>query len=139
MVGLNGLATATSVGTWYQGLVKPSFQPPNWVFGPAWTVLFILMATAAWRVWRRPATAERRRGITLYLVQMIPNLAWSVLFFGLRMPRAALIDIVILWFLILATVTVFSLVERSAGWLLVPYLVWVAFAATLNAGIVVLN
>ena len=139
MVGLNGLATATSVGGWYRDLVKPSFQPPNWVFGPAWTVLFILMAIAAWRVWRRPATPARSSAIALYLAQMVPNLAWSVIFFGLRLPRVALVDILILWCMILATVVMFRRQDRPAGWLLVPYLAWVGFASVLNLGIVVLN
>lgn len=138
VVALNGLLTRTSVDGWYQSLAKPSFNPPDWAFAPAWVTLFALMSVAAWRVWRT-RHPWRRRALALFALQLALNPSWSALFFGLRWPLGALVEIVALWLAILATVRAFIEVERSAGLLLLPYLAWVSFAAVLNAGIVTLN
>lgn len=124
-------------GAWYAGLAKPSWTPPNWLFGPAWTTLYLLMALAAWKVW----IAVRRidAALLLYLVQLVLNALWSWLFFGLRRPDLALAGIVLLWLLILATTVLFWRRDRLAGLLLVPYLAWVGFATALNLAIWRLN
>lgn len=136
---LGGLITATTVGGWYQGLAKPSFNPPDWLFAPVWTTLFVLMAVAAWRVWRQPPSTDRQWGLRLYGLQLALNLLWSFLFFGLMAPAAALVEIVWLLGLIAGTAWLFARADRAAGLLLAPYLAWVAFAALLNASIVGLN
>ena len=139
VVALNGWATAQGVGDWYPTLVKPGLTPPNGVFPPVWTALFVLMGIAAWRVWRLPEGPARRRALLLFAVQLGLNLLWSILFFTLRSPAAALADIALLWLAILATLVSFWRLDRAAGLLLVPYLLWVTFAGYLNVGIVRLN
>lgn len=134
-----GAVTATSVGTWYAGLAKPAFNPPDWVFGPVWTVLYVMMAVAAWRVWRRRAAPGARPALGAWAVQLALNLSWSFVFFGARMPGAALAEIAALLAAIVATLVLFRRIERLAGALLVPYVAWVAFAAVLNAAIWALN
>ncbi len=135
---LGSLATRTSVDTWYVELSKPSWTPPDWVFGPVWTSLYILMAVAAWWVWPR---AGRKRGLSLLLFssQLLLNLIWSYLFFGMRWPGGAAIEIVVLLAFILATLWTFAKVSRLAGLLLAPYAAWVGFAMVLNFEIWRLN
>jgi tryptophan-rich sensory protein len=135
--GIGGVATARSVGTWYQTLAKPSFNPPDAVFGPVWGILYTLMALALWLVWRTGAGATP--AVVCFLVQLALNVLWSLLFFGLRRPWLGLIDIVALWAAIVATIVVFARARPLAAWLLVPYLLWVSFATVLNAAIVWLN
>lgn len=137
--GLGGLATAAGVDGWYRTLVKPGFNPPDWVFAPVWTVLYLMMAVAAWRVWRTAATVDRRRALAAFGVQLGLNLLWSILFFGLQQIGLALFEILLLLSAIAVCVVLFWRVERLAGWLLVPYLLWVAFAATLNLSLWLLN
>jgi len=138
--GLGGAATATSVDGWYRALTKPVFNPPAWLFPPVWNLLFALMAIAAWRVHERtPPGAVRRAALALFALQLVANVLWSVLFFGLRQPGAALGEILVLETLIVATTITFYRLDRPAGWLLVPYALWVAFAVALNAAIVWLN
>jgi len=136
---LGGIATATSVETWYQGLQKPPFNPPNWIFAPVWTTLYVLMGVAAWRIWRRREAGGRRLALTLFAFQLALNLAWSFLFFGLQRIDLALVDIVLLLLAIAATIALFWPIERLAAWLLAPYLLWVAFATALNASLWLLN
>ena len=136
---IGGWVTAGSVKTWYPLLEKPPHNPPAWVFGPVWTVLYILMATAAWRVWRAAGWVQARPALILFFAQLGLNLLWSVLFFGLRNPTAALVEIVLLLAAILATMRVFRPIDQKAFWMFVPYALWVGYAATLNAGIVYLN
>lgn len=133
-----GWATSSSVGTWYPGLVKPSFNPPAWLFGPVWTVLYAMIAVAGWRLWRRGGPASRL-ALTAWGVQLLLNLVWSFLFFGGRMIGAALVEIVVLLAAIAATIVLAWRVERAAAWLLVPYLAWVSFATLLNAALWRLN
>lgn len=128
-----GFLTAQSLPTWFPTLVKPSFNPPSWLFAPVWTTLYIMMAVAAWLVWLRKGP------LVLFYVQLALNFAWSLLFFGLHSPALALIDIVAMWVAILLTLLAFWKVDRRAGWLLVPYLAWVSFASVLNASIWWLN
>ena len=128
-----GFLTAQSLPTWFPTLVKPSFNPPSWLFAPVWTTLYIMMAVAAWLVWLRKGP------LVLFYVQLALNFAWSLLFFGLHSPALALIDIVAMWVAILLTLLAFWKVDRRAGWLLVPYLAWVSFAGVLNASIWWLN
>jgi len=116
-------------GEWYAGLVKPSWNPPAWVFGPAWTLLYILMAEAAWLVWRRVGFS---RPLALYFIQLALNAAWTPIFFGAHQLGWALVEIVVLWIAILLTLLSFRRVSPAAGWLLVPYLAWVSIATFLN-------
>jgi tryptophan-rich sensory protein len=138
--GVGSLATTRAIPTWYKGLAKPSFNPPEWLFGPAWTALYLLMAVAAWLVWKRGiGAAGVKLALAVFLVQLILNALWSILFFGLRSPLAGLIGIGGLWLAILATIILFFRVSVPAGVLLLPYIGWVTFAALLNAAILRLN
>ena len=138
--GIGSLATSRAIPTWYQTLQKPSFNPPDWLFGPAWTLLYLLMAVAAFLVWKQGLNvAGVRFALGAFLVQLALNSLWSVLFFGLRSPLAGLLDIIVLWTAIVATIVLFFRVSSQAGILLLPYLAWVTFAAVLNAAIYRLN
>lgn len=134
-----GTAAFVSIDGWYAALQKPSWNPPAWVFGPAWTVLYISMAVAAWLVWREGGWKAQRRALGLFLVQWVLNALWTPLFFGLHRPGLAFAEIVILWLAIAATLAAFWRVNKVAGVLLVPYLAWVTFAAALNFAIWRLN
>ena len=136
---LGGLATSAAIPDWYATLAKPSWTPPNWVFGPAWTTLYVLMAVAAWLVWRRRRLVEVRGALLAWWVQLALNLLWTMLFFGLRQPLWGLIEIVALWVAIAITIALFHRVRPLAALLLVPYIAWVSFAISLNAGIVALQ
>lgn len=136
--GLGSAFTGPAVQTWYPTLNKPSFNPPAWVFGPVWTLLYTLMGIAAWRVWRDPSP-ERRPALVWFGVQLALNVLWSLLFFGAHQPGWAFVEIVLLWGAILATLLRFLSVDRVAGWLLAPYLAWVTFAAVLNFTVWQLN
>ena len=116
-------------GAWYAALNKPAWNPPAWVFGPAWTLLYTLMAIAAWLVWKRDGW---RRPLSLYFVQLLLNAAWTPIFFGAHQLGWALVEIVLLWIAILLTLLAFRGVNRMAAWLMVPYLAWVSFATFLN-------
>ncbi len=117
---------------WYQGLSKPSWNPPNAVFAPVWTVLYLLMAIAAWLVWKRDGLSSAAMPLTLFTVQLVLNAVWSWLFFGRHNIQAALIDLLLLWAFVLATIASFYAVEPLAAILLIPYLLWVSFAGSLN-------
>lgn len=119
-------------GEWYAELRKPSWNPPGWVFGPVWTVLYVLMGAAAWLVWRKAGISGAPVALGIFVAQLVLNGLWSYLFFGLHRPGAALIDIVALWLLILATLVLFWRVRPLSGSLLIPYLLWVGFASALN-------
>lgn len=125
-------------GAWYAGLQKPPGTPPSWVFGPVWTLLYTLMAVAAWLVWKHD-DVPRLLPLGLFLAQLAANGLWSWLFFGLKRPDLAFIDIVLLWVLIVACIVTFRHVRPIAAVLLVPYLLWVSYAAYLNVGIWVMN
>lgn len=125
-------ATAQSVRSWYPTLTKPAWNPPAWLFGPVWTILYAVMGIAAWLVWRRVGFNGGKVALTLYAVQLALNAAWSPLFFGLRNPLAGLVDIVFLWVAIVVTTILFWRLTPLAGWLFMPYLLWVTFATALN-------
>jgi benzodiazapine receptor len=137
---IGSLATAPNIPTWYAGLAKPSFNPPNAVFPVVWTILYVIMAVAAWLVWRAPADESRRRiALAAWFVQLALNVSWSFAFFGARSPLAGLIVIVVLLAAIVVTILAFRRVSGTAALLLVPYLAWVALATLLNASILSLN
>ena len=131
------VATEPEIAGWYGALNKPSFNPPNWVFAPVWTLLYIMMAVAAWRVWR--VAGLRSVPLVLFFVQLAANFAWSFLFFRFHLIGVALADIVLLLLLIIATAIAFWRREHIAGLLLLPYIAWVGFATALNLGIWQLN
>jgi tryptophan-rich sensory protein len=132
---VGGLA-AGSAGQTYAALELPPFAPPSWLFGPVWTALYVMMAIAAWLVWRE---AGWDRALTLWSVQLVLNLAWTPLFFALELYAVALVEIVALLVALGLTTAAFARHSRPAAWLLAPYLAWVGFATALNAAIVVLN
>lgn len=136
---LGGAATTTSVDTWYQTIQKPPFNPPDWIFAPVWISLFIMMAVAGWRVWRRAGFSQERQAFALYGLQLLLNLTWSFLFFGLQQIGLALLEICFLLFAIIATTIAFWRIDRIAGLLFVPYMLWVSFATVLNASLWLLN
>jgi translocator protein len=136
VAGLGGLATAANIPNWYASLVKPSWTPPSWLFGPVWSVLYLSMAVAAWLVWRKGNAIVP---LALFAVQLAFNAAWSWLFFGLHSPVLGFADILVLWTAIVATTIVFWRRSVAAGILFVPYLAWVTFAAVLNLAVWRLN
>ena len=139
-LGLGQLATYPNLAPWYAGLTKPSFNPPNWIFGPVWTTLYALMAFAAWRILRlSQASSARRAALGLFFIQLALNAAWSWMFFGAHNPLLGVINIVPQFLVILATVVAFYRLDKIAGWCLVPLAAWVAFASVLNVAIWRLN
>jgi benzodiazapine receptor len=122
-------------GEWYEQLAKPSWRPPNWLFAPVWTLLYLTIAVSGWLVWREVGLAGGALALSIYLVQLLLNASWTPLFFGLHRPDLALLDIALLWLTISATMAVFYPLSASAAWLLLPYLLWVSFAAALNFSI----
>lgn len=139
VAGSGAIFTAGSVRHWYPTLHKPSWTPPSWLFGPVWTILYLMMAIAAWLVWRRREFVNVNGSLELFAFQLVLNAAWSPLFFGLKNPLAGLLDIVPLWAAILATLASFWKISPIAGTLLVPYWLWVSFAAALNFAIWKMN
>lgn len=135
---LGGIITAQAIPTWYAGLQRPAFSPPNWVFAPVWTTLYILMAIAAWRISNTQHDC-RKKLLGLFFLQLALNVIWTPLFFGLHQPFWAFIDILALWLVLVATVRGFWVVDKTAGLLLLPYLLWVSFASYLNWGFWQLN
>lgn len=151
LVGILGsLSTISAIPSWYATLSKPSFAPPNWVFGPAWTTLYFLMGVAFYLIWKqdtkksagRSASGGKKKvktALQYFFVQLGLNFIWSPLFFGLKSPELGLLVIIALWISIVITMKKFHPLSHGAFYLLVPYLLWVTFATTLNAAIVVLN
>ena len=132
-------ATFESVRTWYPTLVKPSWNPPAAIFGPVWTLLYLLMSIAAWRVWLRREQTGARPALRLFFVSLALNALWSVLFFGLHRPGLALLEVVLFWGTLVLIQVRFARLDRVAGWLWAPYVAWVSFATVLNAAIWRLN
>lgn len=137
--GLGSLITGSSVTTWYPNLIKPDWTPDGRTIGYVWTVLYIMMALAAWLVWRSASRARIMIPLILWAVQLVFNLGWTYVFFGLRSPSWAFIELVFLWVLVAATTTAFYIHSKPAGWLMLPYLAWVTFAGALNYQIWQLN
>ena len=136
---VGGLATGPQIQTWFATVTKPSWNPPNWVFGPVWTVLFLMMAISAWLVWKKVGLRDGKVALIMFAVQLILNVGWSILFFGMQNIQGALIEIGALWLAIAATIFLFSRHSKAAAWLLVPYIAWVSFASFLNYTIWTLN
>lgn len=137
--GLGSVVTTSKIPNWYADLTKPVWTPPNWLFGPVWTALYIGMAVAAWLVWRQRGIGAAKLPLALFATQLALNSLWSVLFFGFQNPGVAFIEILLLWAAILATLIAFWRYSTLAGSLLIPYLAWVTFAAVLNGAIWSLN
>lgn len=138
---LSSITTQSSIKTWYPTIEKPVFNPPNWVFAPVWTMLFILMGIAAGRVWNQLETNKElvKKGLLFFGVQLALNALWSYLFFGLQNIFLALIEIILLWLVIYETYLIFKQIDKKASYLLLPYLAWVGFASILTASIFWLN
>ncbi len=138
---IDNLATIPNIPVWYAGLNKPGFTPPNWVFGPVWSLLYAMMVLAFWRVLLRRSrwTTAGWRVVGVFLVQMVLNAFWSVAFFGMHNPLLGLVVVIALELMIVATIITFKPIDRMAAWLLAPYAVWVGYATALNAAIVGLN
>ena len=136
---LGAIATTPEIAGWYRTIAKPSWNPPDWIFGPVWTTLYILMAIAAWLVWRPAGFAAASTPLTLFAVQLMLNMAWSWVFFSLHQPGWAFGEIILLWLAIAATTVAFFRSSKIAGYLMLPYLAWVSFAAVLNFTIWRLN
>lgn len=137
---IGGAATGPNIATWYAGIEKPWFTPPNYVFGPVWTILYAMLAFAFWRILRLPAGEPARGGaVGWFLAQISLNALWSVVFFGFQAPKLALLVIAALWLSILGNMIAFMRLDRLAGWIFAPYIAWVSFAAALNVAIALMN
>lgn len=137
----SGMITREAITTWYPTLVKPSFNPPNWVFAPVWTLLYAMMGVAAGIIWNQMKTDRTivKKALQFFAIQLALNAVWSYLFFGLKNPMLALLEIALLWLMIYETYLKFVKINKIAGYLLLPYLAWVSFASVLNASILWLN
>ena len=132
--------TIDAIPTWYAGLSKPSFNPPNWLFGPVWIVLYIMMGISLFIIWKEDLKNKQvKSAFIIFMIQLVFNTAWSIVFFGAHSVTGGLIVIIILWILILMTILSFMKISRIAGILLIPYLLWVSFASFLNYSIFKLN
>lgn len=132
---ISGFATAKNVNGWYETLNRPWFAPPNYLFGPVWTGLYIMMGVALWLIWKQPASVPyRNTALLLFIAQLVLNFFWTFIFFQWKQMGWALAEILVLWALILVTIILFSKVNKTAAWLLVPYISWVSFATILNYG-----
>jgi translocator protein len=137
---IGSMFTTSKIPTWYAALQKPSFTPPNWLFAPAWTVLYILMGIAAFLVWKKGLNnTDVRKALILFLVQLVLNALWSVVFFGMQSTYGGVVVIVILWVAILMTLLQFFKISKAAGGLMIPYILWVTYAASLNISIWIMN
>lgn len=137
---IGSFATVSKIPGWYAGLVKPAFAPPNWIFGPVWTLLYASMGFAAYRVWSKGAQKKEIRNLLgLFLFHLVVNSAWSLVFFGMENIALALLIIAALWILIALLIFRFSTVDKISAFMLVPYLLWVSFASILNLSLLVLN
>jgi|GEM_PF-84749 len=137
---IGSIFTVPSIDGWYSNLIKPELAPPNWVFGPVWTTLFFLMGISAFLVWKKGlASREVKVALSVFFVQLILNILWSIIFFGWQSPGAAFMEIIFLWLAIIATIIVFAKVSKPAAWLILPYIIWVSFAGYLNFSIWRLN
>lgn len=140
VAGLIGsVSTVSEIPTWYANLNKPSFSPPNAIFGPVWTILYVMMGFSLYLFWKAANKGVLLKGMLLFGSQLVLNTLWSILFFGAKSPLLALINIVVLWVLILATILHFYKTSKTAAYLLVPYILWISFATILNFAIWSLN
>ncbi|WP_348812959.1 TspO/MBR family protein [Flavobacterium maritimum] len=137
----SGIVTRSSITTWYPTLIKPSFNPPNWIFAPVWSMLYVMMGVAAGLVWSKIESDKEavKKALVVFAIQLALNALWSYLFFGLHNPLLAGLEIIILWLMIYETYIQFAKINKIAGYLLIPYLLWVSFATVLNGSIWWLN
>ena len=137
---LGSVFTMPSIPTWYAAINKPAWNPPNWIFGPVWTILFILMGIALWLIWEKGLDKiQVRTAVNIFSAQLVLNIVWSLLFFGLHSPFWAFIEIIALWLMILWTIIAFYRLDKTAGLILIPYILWVSFASFLNFTVMRLN
>jgi tryptophan-rich sensory protein len=137
---IGSIFTFSAISTWYTGLNKPFFSPPNWIFGPVWIILYTMMGISAYLVWQRGVKkVPVSQALNIFALQLILNALWSIIFFGMKSPPAAFLEILILWVFIVKTIQRFSKLSQTAAYLLYPYLAWVSFATVLNLAIVILN
>jgi len=138
--GIGSLFTAPSIPTWYASIQKPAFNPPNWIFAPVWTTLFLLMGISLYLIWEKGLEKkEVKMAFSVFGIQLALNVIWSILFFGLQSPFFAFVEIVLLWIAILVNIIFFYRISKWAGILLIPYIMWVSVAAFLNYSVWVLN
>ena len=136
---VGGLFTASSVNSWYPQLIRPEFAPPNWVFAPVWNILYLLMAVSLYFVWSSDGQKTKKRALMAFAFQLVLNMTWSAVFFGLRSPAGGFLVILILIAAILCNISLFGRISRKSAMLLLPYLCWVGFASYLNYGYWILN
>ena len=136
---ISGIATSGNITTWYAGLNKPSFNPPNWIFGPVWTVLYLLMGISLFLIWRSPAGDARNYALTIFCIQIILNFAWSFIFFHFKQTGWAFVEIILIWLSVLAMIFIFYRISKPSALLQIPYFLWVSFAVVLNGSIWHLN
>ncbi len=134
-----GQVTRAEIVSWYITLNKPSFNPPNWIFFPVWTMLYLLMGISSYMIWREANSPQRTNALRIYGLQLLLNFLWSVLFFGMHSVGLALVDIFVLWLLIIAMIILFKRIRPLSGYMQIPYLLWVSFATLLTASIFWLN
>ena len=137
--GIGGFFTSKSIPDWYTHLQKPVFTPPGWIFGPVWSLLYLSIGISAWLIWREGGFSQNSVPLIIFGIQLLLNISWSIIFFGLRQPGYAFGEIILLWLAILLTLVTFWRIKPIAGILLIPYLVWVSFAGFLNYSIWKLN
>ena len=137
--GIAGIFTTEAIPGWYASLNQPSFNPPNWVFGPVWTTLYIIMGISLYLIWKLPANKERNQAILVFMLQLLLNFCWSFFFFYFKMIGVALVDIVALWVMIVVMLLRFYKLKPMAAYINIPYLLWVTFATVLNAAYLFLN
>jgi benzodiazapine receptor len=137
--GISGFATATSINDWYVVINKPSFNPPNYLFGPVWTTLYILMGISFFMIIQSPENELRKKAITIFIIQLILNFFWSFIFFKFQLLGLAFIEIIMMWLSILTMIIVFYRINKTSAFLQIPYLLWVSFASVLNGSIWFLN
>lgn len=137
---IGSVFTLSSISTWYAVLNKPFFSPPNWIFGPVWTILYFMMGVSLHIVWSKNLKGKKKdEAIKIFIFQLIINLLWSLVFFGFHQPLLAFITIIVLWFSIFKTIKSFYEISKVSAYLLIPYILWVSFASILNLAIVALN
>jgi tryptophan-rich sensory protein len=137
--GISGIATSGNVNGWYAEAVKPSFNPPDFIFGPVWTVLYILMGLSLYLVWKSPAGDARNYALGIFVIQLVLNFSWTFIFFYFRQPGWAFVEIILVWLGIAAMIIIFYRISKPAAFLQIPYLLWVSFASVLNGFIWHLN
>jgi translocator protein len=138
--GIGTIFTSSAIPTWYAHLIKPSFSPPNWLFGPVWTLLYLLMGISLYLIWKKEVKSQKvREAIKIFAIQLVLNALWSPIFFGAKNLLLALVVIILMWVFILKTILVFGKIDKTASYLLYPYIVWVSFASILNFSVWILN